>query len=60
MLKNGYIYYQTDHTLFVKHQKGKVTIFIFYLHDIVVTGDDQCKINNLKAFFGKEFKIKDL
>lgn len=36
-----------------------ITFFI-YVNDIIVIGDDQCEINNLKSFLGKEFKIKDL
>lgn len=41
ILKNGYKQCQVDHTLFVKHQKGKVTTFIVYVDDIIVASDDQ-------------------
>lgn len=40
------------------HQK--VTTPIGYVDDIVVTGNDQCEINNLKGFPSKECEIKDL
>lgn len=30
------------------------------MDDIAIAGDDQCEINNLKAFLGKKFGIKDL
>lgn len=68
MLKNGYKWCQVDHTLVVKHliiiiikhKKGNVTTLFVYITDILVTGDDQYKINNLKGFLSKEFKKKDL
>lgn len=60
MLKNGYNQCQDDHTFFVKHQKGKVTTLIVYVHDIVVRSDNQCEINNQKSFLSKKFEIKDL
>lgn len=33
---------------------------IVYANDILVTGDDQCKIHDLERLLGKEFGIKDL
>lgn len=42
----------------IKHQKWKVKALIVYVDDIVVTSYDQCAINNLKGFLGKEFVIK--
>lgn len=33
---------------------------IVYGNDIVVTGTDQCEINNLKGFLSKKFEIEDL
>ena len=39
---NGFIQCQIDHTMFVKHSKeGKTTLFIVYVDDIVIIGDDQ-------------------
>lgn len=60
MFKNICIQCHADHTLFVKHQRRKVTAYIVYVDSIVVTDDDHCEINHLKVFLGKEFKIKDL
>lgn len=36
MLKIVYNQCQANHTLFVKHQRGKVTTLIMYVDDIVV------------------------
>ncbi|KAL4030142.1 hypothetical protein IC575_008377 [Cucumis melo] len=50
-----------DHTLFTKASKtGKIAILIVYVDDIVLTGDDQTKISQLKQRMGDEFEIKDL
>ncbi|KAI5317378.1 hypothetical protein L3X38_037085 [Prunus dulcis] len=36
----GYKQSNSDHTLFLKHKKGKVTALIVYVDDMVVTGND--------------------
>ncbi|KAL0560267.1 hypothetical protein IC582_000667 [Cucumis melo] len=55
----GYSQGHSDHTLFTKVSKtGKITILIVYVDDIVLTGDDQTEISQLKQ--GDEFEIKDL
>ncbi|KAL0556854.1 hypothetical protein IC582_005371 [Cucumis melo] len=57
----GYSQGHSDHTLFTKVSKtGKIAILIVYVDDIVLTGDDQTKINQLKQRMGDEFEIKDL
>jgi hypothetical protein len=50
----------SDHILFIKHQKGKVTILIVYVDDMIVTGDDPGKIKALQEYLAAEFKMKDL
>ncbi|KAA0048599.1 reverse transcriptase [Cucumis melo var. makuwa] len=51
----------SDHTLFTKVSKtGKIAILIVYVDDIVLTGDDQTEISQLKQRIGDEFEIKDL
>ncbi|KAA0054073.1 reverse transcriptase [Cucumis melo var. makuwa] len=51
----------SDHTLFTKVSKtGKIVILIIYVDDIVLTGDDQTEISQLKQRMGDEFEIKDL
>jgi hypothetical protein len=42
-----------DHTLFFKHQGGKVVILIVYVNDIVITGNDSDGIAFLKKILAK-------
>ncbi|RVW64351.1 Retrovirus-related Pol polyprotein from transposon TNT 1-94 [Vitis vinifera] len=59
--KHGFIQCQADHTLFMKHSKeGEMTLFIVYVDDIIITGDDEEEIGNLKKLLAREFEIKDL
>ncbi|KAA0063166.1 Beta-galactosidase [Cucumis melo var. makuwa] len=57
----GYSQGHSDHTLFTKASKtGKIAILIVYVDGIVLTGDDQTEISQLKQRMGDEFEIKDL
>ena len=40
--------------------KGKLTIHIVYVDDIIVTGDDIIEIKSLKEVLAREFEIKDV
>ncbi|KAA0042161.1 Cysteine-rich RLK (RECEPTOR-like protein kinase) 8 [Cucumis melo var. makuwa] len=39
---------------------GKIAVLIIYVDDIILSGDDQAEISQLKHRMGNEFKIKDL
>lgn len=59
--QQGYSQCQTDHTLFVKKSGGgKLSILIVYVDNIIVTGDFEEEMMNLKKTLAKEFEIKDL
>lgn len=58
--KQGYTQAQADHTLFMRHSRGKVSILIVYVDDIILTGDDQEEIGVLKGRLAREFEVKDL
>lgn len=60
MVNNGYTQCQSDHTLFVKHDKNKVTALIVYVDDIMTTSNDAEAIKILKSQLAKDFEIKDL
>ena len=57
----GYNQGQPDYTLFVKKNKsGQQAILIVYVDDVVITGDDEMEIENLKKRLQIEFMVNDL
>ncbi|XP_024026660.1 uncharacterized protein LOC112093094 [Morus notabilis] len=43
-----------------RSEKGKISIFIVYVDDIILTGDDHEGITDLKKKMARDFEIKDL
>ncbi|CAL9023670.1 unnamed protein product [Prunus brigantina] len=60
MRKSGYVQSNSDHTLFLKLRKGKLTALIIYVDDMIVTGDDQAEIQSLQKYLASEFEMKSL
>ncbi|RVW59878.1 Retrovirus-related Pol polyprotein from transposon RE1 [Vitis vinifera] len=56
----GYRQSNSDHTLFLKKQHGKITALIVYVDDMVVTGNDPEKRKALQNYLSREFEMKDL
>ena len=56
----GYKQSNSDHTLFIKHKEGKVTILIIYVDDMVMTRDDPSEMKLLQEYLAAEFEMKDL
>ncbi|CAN6719358.1 unnamed protein product [Malus baccata var. baccata] len=56
----GYKQSNSDHTLFLKHKKGKITALIVYVDDMVVTGNDPEEKAALQKYLASEFEMKDL
>jgi reverse transcriptase-like protein len=50
----------SDHTLFLKKVNDEMTYLIIYVDDMVITGDNEEEIKDLKEKHFKEFEIKDL
>ena len=56
----GYHQSNSDHTLFLKKQHGKITALIVYVDDMVVTGNDLGARKALQSYLLSEFETKDL
>jgi hypothetical protein len=56
----GYNQCNEDHTLFYKHLECRIAILEVYVDDIIITGDDETEISQLKKNLSKEFEVKDL
>ena len=56
----GYKQSNSYHTLFLKHKRGKITVLIIYVDDMVVTGDDHEEISSLQQYLASEFEMKQL
>ncbi|WKA05086.1 hypothetical protein VitviT2T_023071 [Vitis vinifera] len=50
----------SDHTLFLKKQHGKITALIVYVDDMVVTGNDLEERKVLQNYLSREFEMKYL
>uniref|UniRef100_A0A803MVW8 Reverse transcriptase Ty1/copia-type domain-containing protein n=1 Tax=Chenopodium quinoa TaxID=63459 RepID=A0A803MVW8_CHEQI len=57
MKQFGYKQSNSDHTLFLKRVKDRITCIIIYVDDMIITGNDEEEIADLKLF--REFE-KDL
>ena len=60
MRKYGFQQSNSDHTLFLKHQLGKVTALIIYVDDMIITGNDSKEISKLQEYLATEFEMKNL
>ena len=49
-----------DHTLFFKCQCDHITILLVYVDDIVITGNNEVEISQLKKMLAKSFEVKDM
>ena len=56
----GYHQSNSDHTLFLKKQQGKITALIVYVDDMVVTRNDPEESKALQKYLSEEFEMKDL
>lgn len=57
----GYMQRKVDYIMFFKYVKrGKVTILIVYVDEIIMIGNNVVKVERLKKSLAKEFEIKDL
>jgi len=57
MRKYGFQQSNSDHTLFLKKQRGKVIVLIIYVDDMIITRDDEEEIKRLQEQLSTEFKM---
>jgi len=50
----------SDHSTFVRHSSAGTIILAIYVDDIVIIGDDDQVIIQLKAYLSSHFHINDL
>nr|GFC92644.1 putative reverse transcriptase, RNA-dependent DNA polymerase [Tanacetum cinerariifolium] len=60
MKRYGFKQSNSDHTLFLKNRKNRVTCLIIYVDDMVITKNDEEEIKRLNEGLFVEFKLKDL
>jgi len=61
MKEFGYKQSNSNHTLFIKHNEGRVTALIVYVDEMMVmTGDDPREMKALQRYLTTKFEMKDL
>jgi hypothetical protein len=56
----GFQQSKADYSLFTQVRGDSITVVLLYVDDMVITGNDETTINDLKKFLNSCFKIKDL
>jgi hypothetical protein len=56
----GYLQSKSDHSLFSKQKLGKLTFILVYVDDLLVAGEDEEEIEDIKRELDQRFSIKDL
>ena len=49
-----------DYSLFVRQFQNTFVVLLVYVDDIILTGNDESELNNVKFFLKSQFLIKDL
>ena len=60
MVGMGYQQTNADQTMFFQQHKEHTTLLAMYVNDIIITGNDEGEIAQLKVKLGKEFDVKDV
>nr|KYP33098.1 Retrovirus-related Pol polyprotein from transposon TNT 1-94 [Cajanus cajan] len=60
MTSFGYTQSNSDRTLFLKNNQGKITALIIYVDDMIVTRNDPDEISSLHKSLASEFDMKQL
>lgn len=60
LIKGGYQQSKNDYSLFIKRTKASITILAVYVDDIILTGNNEEEIYQIKSHLDNTFSIKDL
>ena len=60
MKELGHLQSNGDHTLFLKHHDGKVSILLVYVENIIITGNDEFGVSSLSSKLAKAVEIRPL
>ncbi|KAJ0912392.1 putative RNA-directed DNA polymerase [Helianthus annuus] len=56
----GFVQSKCDHLMFVKSVDSVFIVLLVYVDDILITGNNENEIENVKSYVQSKFKIKDL
>jgi hypothetical protein len=56
----GFLLSSHDFALFVRQTNSGIVLLLFYVDDMIITGDDVSSIQALKGFMNQHFEMKDL
>ena len=60
LLSFGFKQSINDYSLFVRQFQNTFVVLLVYVDDIILTGNDESELNNVKMFLKSQFLIKDL
>ncbi|KAI3830073.1 hypothetical protein L1987_04206 [Smallanthus sonchifolius] len=60
LLEIGFVQSKSDYSLFTKNAGTVFIALLVYVDDIVITGNDESEIKNIKQLLSSNFMIKDL
>jgi Reverse transcriptase (RNA-dependent DNA polymerase) len=60
LLLYNFVKSTTDSSMFIKHSGSTTTIVLVYVDDIIITGNNETEIENIKNYLRNKFVIKDL
>jgi hypothetical protein len=60
MKKNGYTRCEADKCVFIKEDRGNISVIAIYVDDLIITRDPLVEMTSIIAFLKRSFSIKDL
>jgi Reverse transcriptase (RNA-dependent DNA polymerase) len=60
LLSHNFVKSSADSSMFVQHSGDTTVIVLVYVDDIIITGNNEKEIKNVKDYLKNKFDIKDL